>query len=209
VASYTQLLARRYEGKLDAQADKYIAFAVDGAQRMQSLINDLLALSRVGTQGRPFEPVDVAAVIRRTLRWLERALEEADGTVDVGPMPTVSGDAGQLDQLFQNLVANALKFRRPGVRPVVTVRAERRQAPADEWLFSVADNGIGFEPEFAERIFIIFQRLHTRDAYEGTGIGLALCRKIIEYHGGQIWLDIHHRGGTCFRFTLPKAEEAQ
>jgi PAS domain S-box-containing protein len=203
VASYTQLLARRYHGKLDAQADKYINFAVDGAQRMQALINDLLALSRVGTQGKPFERVDVAAVIRRTLRWLERALEEADGTVDVGPMPSVLGDAGQLDQLFQNLVANALKFRRPGVRPVVTVRAERRHAPAEEWLFSVADNGIGFEPEFAERIFIVFQRLHTRAEYPGTGVGLAICKKIVERHGGRIWAESVPNAGTTFFFTIP------
>jgi PAS domain S-box-containing protein len=206
VASYTQLLQRRYEGKLDAQADKYIHFAVDGAQRMQTLINDLLALSRVGTQGKPFVPTDVQAVVQRALRWLGGALEESGGTVDVGPLPTVMADAGQLEQLFVNLLANALKFRRPGVPPHVTVTAERHEtdgAHGTEWLFAVRDNGIGFEQQFAEQIFVVFQRLHTRAEYPGTGVGLAICKKIVERHGGRIWAESVPNEGTTFSFTLP------
>ncbi|AHG89452.1 PAS sensor protein [Gemmatirosa kalamazoonensis] len=202
VASYTQLLARRYEGKLDAQADKYIHFAVDGAQRMQTLINDLLALSRVGTQGKPFRPVDVNEVVRRALRWLDAAMADSGGTVDVGPLPTVLGDAGQLEQLFQNLLANALKFRRPGVAPRATVVAEPDGA---SWRFAVRDNGIGFEQEFAEQIFVVFQRLHTRAEYDGTGVGLAICKKIVERHGGRIWAESAPNEGTTFYFTLPRS----
>ena len=219
VASYTQLLQRRYEGKLDAQADRYIHFAVDGAQRMQALINDLLALSRVGTQGRPFQPVDVAQVVARAQRWLERAIAETGGEVVVEPLPTVEGDAGQLEQLFQNLVANALKFHRPGERPRVTVTAERqaipggaprapaapgRAAATHEWRFTVRDNGIGFEQQFAEQIFVVFQRLHTRAEYAGTGVGLAICRKIVERHGGRIWAESAPGAGAAFHFTIPE-----
>jgi light-regulated signal transduction histidine kinase (bacteriophytochrome) len=200
VASYTQLLQKRYAGKLDAQADKYIHFAVDGAQRMQTLINDLLALSRVGTQGKPFAPTDVGGMVRRVLRWLGRVLEESGGAVDVGPMPTVLADAGQLELVFQNLIANALKFRRPGVPPRVRVSAERA---GGEWLFTVADNGIGFEQQFAEQIFVVFQRLHTRTEYPGTGVGLAICKKVVERHGGRIWAESVPNEGTTFYFTLP------
>jgi light-regulated signal transduction histidine kinase (bacteriophytochrome) len=204
VASYTQLLQRRYGGQLDAQADRYIHFAVDGAQRMQTLINDLLALSRVGTQGKPFQPVDVGAVARRAVRWLGPALEESGGAVDVGALPTVSGDAGQLEQVFQNLIANALKFRRPGAPPQVSVSAERRRAPnGHEWLFAVRDNGIGFEQQFAEQIFVVFQRLHTRADYAGTGVGLAICKKVVERHGGTIRAESEPNVGTTFYFTLP------
>ena len=201
VASYTQLLQRRYQGKLDEQADKYIHFAVDGAQRMQALINDLLALSRVGTQGRPFVATDPGAVVARVLRWLERALAESGGeVVVVGVLPTVLADAGQLEQLFQNLIANALKFRRPGERPRVEVTAERGEG---EWVFAVRDNGIGFEQQFAEQIFLVFQRLHTRAEYAGTGVGLAICKKIVERHGGRIWAEGALGAGATFRFTIP------
>ena len=200
VASYTQLLARRYQGKLDPQADGYIRFAVEGAQRMQALIHDLLALSRVGTQGRPPVPVDTAAVMAAVLRWLGPALEESGGEVVAGGLPTVTADAGQLQQLFQNLVANALKFRRPDVPPRVEVSAARE---ADRWRFTVRDNGIGFEPEFAEQIFVVFQRLHTRAEYPGTGVGLAICRKIVERHGGTIWAESAPGAGAAFHFTLP------
>ncbi len=204
VASYTQLLARRYEGQLDEKADKYIHFAVDGAQRMQGLINDLLALSRVGTQGKPFVAVDVRVVVDRVLRVLGRALEESGGEVVVGPLPTVTGDAGQLEQLFQNLIANALKFRRPGVAPRVEVRAERRDgATGGEWLFTVRDNGIGFEQQFAEQIFVVFQRLHSRAEYPGTGVGLAIVKKIVERHGGRIRAEGAPDQGAAFHFTLP------
>ncbi|MGZ8376213.1 MAG: sensor histidine kinase [Gemmatirosa sp.] len=210
VASYTQLLARRYEGKLDAQADTYIRFAVDGAQRMQALINDLLALSRVGTQERALRRVDTAQVVANVLRWLGGALEESGGTVEVeGALPTVMGDAGQLEQLFQNLITNALKFRRPDVAPRVIVRAARavrapRASGAEdaEWRFTVQDNGIGFEPQFAEQIFVVFQRLHTRTEYPGTGVGLAICRKIVERHGGTIWAEAVPGEGAAFHFTI-------
>ncbi len=205
VASYTQLLARRYQGKLDAQADTYIRFAVDGAQRMQVLIHDLLALSRVGTQERPHRPVDTAKVLSGVLRWLGGALEESGGTVEVeGALPTVLGDAGQLEQLFQNLVANALKFRKPGVAPRVVVGATRvRHGGGAMWEFTVRDNGIGFEPQFAEQIFTVFQRLHTRTEYPGTGVGLAICRKIVERHGGAIRAEGAPGEGAAFHFTLP------
>ena len=206
VASYTQLLQRRYEGKLDAQADKYIHFAVDGAQRMQGLINDLLALSRVGTQGKRFGAVDVGAVVERVLRWLGRALEESGGQVTVGAMPTVTGDAGQLEQVFQNLITNALKFRRPGATQHVEVSAARRPAPGgagSEWVFAVRDNGIGFEQQFAEQIFVVFQRLHTRAEYPGTGVGLAIVKKIVERHGGRIWAEGRPNEGATFYFTIP------
>jgi PAS domain S-box-containing protein len=200
VASYTQLLQRRYQGKLDEQADKYIHFAVDGAQRMQALINDLLALSRVGTQGKPFVPTDVTQVVARALRWLERALAESSGMVAVGPMPTVLADPGQLEQVVQNLIANALKFRRPGKQPRVEVSAERGEGA---WVFAVRDNGIGFEQQFAEQIFLVFQRLHTRAEYAGTGVGLAICKKIVERHGGRIWAESAPGAGATFRFTVP------
>jgi PAS domain S-box-containing protein len=200
VASYTQLLQRRYQGKLDEQADKYIHFAVDGAQRMQALINDLLALSRVGTQGKPFVPTDVSHVVARALRWLERALAESSGMVAVGPMPTVLADPGQLEQVVQNLIANALKFRRPGKQPRVEVSAERGEGA---WVFAVRDNGIGFEQQFAEQIFLVFQRLHTRAEYAGTGVGLAICKKIVERHGGRIWAESAPGAGATFRFTVP------
>ena len=205
VASYTQLLARRYAGKLDPQADKYIHFAVDGAQRMQALINDLLALSRVGTQGKPFTRVDVGAVVARVLQWLGPAIAESGGEVVVERgLPVVQGDAGQLEQLFQNLISNALKFRRAhypeGERPRVTIAAEGVGA---DWVFTVRDNGIGFEQQFAEQIFVVFQRLHTRTEYAGTGVGLAICKKIVERHGGTIWAESAPGAGATFHFTLP------
>jgi light-regulated signal transduction histidine kinase (bacteriophytochrome) len=197
VASYTQLLARRYQGKVDADADEFIGFAVDGATRMQALINDLLAYSRVGTRGRAFEPTDAATIVNRVLADLDVAIKEAGATVTHGALPTVMGDAVQLGQLLQNLVSNAIKFR--GERaPLVHISAAR-EGPL--WHFSVHDNGI--EPEYAERIFIIFQRLHTRAEYAGTGIGLAICKKIVERHGGRIWVESKPGEGTTFHFTIP------
>lgn len=199
VASYTQLLARRYRGKLDADADEFIAYAADGATHMQLLINDLLAYSRVGTQGRLPAPVDCEAVLERTLMNLKFALEESGARVTHERLPVVLGDASQLGQVFQNLIGNALKFR--GNAPShVHIGAEQRGA---EWLFTVGDNGIGIDPQYAERIFVIFQRLHTREEYPGSGIGLAICRKIVERHGGKIWLDPEARQGARFCFTLP------
>ncbi|RJK95527.1 HAMP domain-containing protein [Vallicoccus soli] len=200
VASFCQMLARRYEGQLDERADQYIAFAVDGAKRMQQLINDLLAFSRVGRLSSGFADVDLEACLAVALRNLSAALEESGAVVTHDPLPTVSGEAGLLTQVFQNLVGNGVKFR-GDEPPRVHLGVERA---GDEWLFCCRDNGIGVEPEYAERIFVIFQRLHAKDAYEGTGIGLAMCKKIVEHHGGRIWLDTAAPGGgTTFRFTLP------
>ena len=198
VSSYVQLLARRYKGKLDEDADDFIAYAVDGAQRMQGLIRDLLAYSRVGTRGNPFEPTDCEEVLSQTLERLRLAVEESGAGVTHDPLPTVVGDGGQLGQLFQNLIANALKFRGEAT-PEVHISAEKVE---DEWVFSVADNGIGIDPEFADRIFVIFQRLHGKEEYPGTGIGLSVCKRIVERHGGRIWVESEPGKGATFRFTI-------
>ncbi|TDE18911.1 HAMP domain-containing sensor histidine kinase [Actinomadura sp. 6K520] len=203
VASFCQMIERRYGDKLDERGQQYIAFAVDGAKRMQSLINDLLSFSRVGRISRPEESVDLNDVARQALDNVATLREETGAEIEVGDLPEVSGDRTQLTQLFQNLVGNAIKFRREGVPPRVVIDAHRT---GDEWEFRCSDNGIGIEPRYADRIFLIFQRLHPRDEYAGTGIGLALCKKITEYHGGRIWLDPDGNGddpGTVFRWTLP------
>ena len=204
VASFCQLLEKRYKGKLDERGDQYIEFAVDGAKRMQQLINDLLAFSRVGRLTAEQEPIEIESALRQALTGLSTAIEESDAEIVVRrPLPRVRGEASLLAGVFQNLVGNALKFRGEQ-RPRIVVEAERRGA---EWLFTVTDNGIGIEPDYAERIFMIFQRLHPKDLYAGTGIGLAMCRKIVEYHGGRIWLDTESREGATFRFTLPALPE--
>jgi signal transduction histidine kinase len=202
VASFTQLLERRYKGQLDDRADQYIGFAVDGAKRMQGLINDLLAFSRVGRLLREHVEVDAGDLVAQALGNLALAIEETGTEVTVDELPRVSGDVSLLTGVFQNLISNAVKFR--GDVPA-RVHVGVRDA-GDQWEFFVADNGIGTDPEYADRIFVIFQRLHSKDAYPGTGIGLAMCRKIVEYHGGRIWLDTDVAGtvGTTFRFTLPK-----
>ncbi len=199
VSSYTQLLARRYKGRLDANADEFIAYAVDGANRMQSLINDLLAYSRVGTRGKEFEPTDCTAVCDQTLANLKVTLEESDAAVACGPLPTVMADKMQIGRLFQNLIGNAIKYH-GDEPPRVQVSAEQK---GKEWVFSVRDNGIGIDPQYAERIFVIFQRLHTREEYPGTGIGLAICKKIVERHGGRIWMESQLGSGATFSFTIP------
>lgn len=206
VASYTQLLARRYRGSLDADADEFIGFAVDGVNRMQALINDLLAFSRVGTRGATLEEADAAIVLDRVLMNLEPAIEETGAVVTTDPLPIVEVDAVQLGQLFQNLIGNAIKFHRPDTPPAVHVSAERME---DEWVFSVADNGIGIAPEYTERIFVLFQRLHSRTEHPGTGIGLAICKKIVERRGGRIWVEPHPDGGSIFRFTVPDAHRSR
>ncbi|WP_433475945.1 sensor histidine kinase [Spirillospora sp. CA-142024] len=203
VASFCQMIERRYGDQLDERGRQYIAFAVDGAKRMQALINDLLSFSRVGRLSRPEESVDLNDVARRALDNLATLREETGAEVDVADLPEVSGDRTQFTQLFQNLIGNAIKFRREGVPPRVTIDV---RGAGDEWEFRCADNGIGIEPRYADRIFLIFQRLHPRDEYTGTGIGLALCKKIVEYHGGRIWLDTGDSGGapgTTFHWTLP------
>jgi len=199
VASYMQLLSRRYKGKLDADADEFIGFAVDGALRMQALINALLSYSRVGTQGREFQPTDCEKVLDGTLAGLKKAIEESGAEITRGPMPTITADAAQIGQLFQNLVGNALKFR-DHRRPVVRIAAVHQEK---QWLFSVGDNGVGFDAKDAERIFVMFQRLHSKDEYPGTGIGLAVCKKIVERHGGRIWVESAPGEGSTFYFTLP------
>jgi signal transduction histidine kinase len=199
VASFCQLLERRYDDQLDDRGRQYIHFAVDGAQRMQQLINDLLEFSRVGRIASPTTQVDTAAVARRAVANLETAIEEAGAEVRIGDLPTVPGEAGLLSQVFQNVVANAVKFRSDAA-PVVQLDARR---DGDDWEFRCSDNGIGIPAEYAERVFLIFQRLHPKEVYSGTGIGLSMCRKIVEYHGGRIWVDRTEPTGTTIRWTLP------
>jgi two-component system, chemotaxis family, sensor kinase Cph1 len=199
VASYTQLLARRYQGKLDSDADDFIAFAVDGVHRMQHLINDLLAYSRVGTQGKPYQPVDTAAALERAVIIQGVSIRESGAVVTHDELPTVQADEWQLVRLFQNLVGNAIKFH--GTEPPkVHVSARRAES---EWVFAVRDNGIGIAPENFESIFVIFQRLHSRSEYPGTGIGLAICKKIVERQGGRIWVESQPGQGATFYFTFP------
>jgi len=199
VASYTQLLAKRYRGKLDSDADEFIGYAVDGVTRMQGLINDLLAYSRIGRSGSPREPTDCSGVLGRVLTDLKVAIEESGAVVTHGTLPEVMGDAAQLRQVFQNLISNAIKFR--GQEPPrIHVSCERS---GDEWLFSVRDSGIGIDPQYADRIFDIFHRLHSKAEYPGTGIGLAICRRVVERHGGRIWVESEPGTGSTFFFTLP------
>ncbi|WP_406283925.1 ATP-binding protein [Embleya sp. NBC_00896] len=199
VASFCQLLEKRYKGQLDERADQYIAFAVDGAKRMQTLINDLLTFSRVGRLDTERGDVDLGRCLDHALHALAAAREESDAEVTADPLPTVVGDALLLGQLVQNLVGNAIKFRAEAV-PRVHLGA---RWDGEQWEFSCTDNGIGIESQYADRIFVIFQRLHPKDAYAGTGIGLAMCKKIVEYHGGRIWLDPDTESGTTIRWTLP------
>jgi signal transduction histidine kinase len=199
VASFCQLLQRRYGDQLDDRAGQYIEYAVDGANRMQTLINDLLAFSRVGRLHSDPDTVDLERLFERTVDALSLTVEEAGAEVTHDPLPVVTGDGTQLGMLLQNLVSNALKFRSPERPARVHVSAERQ---GDLWAFAVADNGIGIAPEFADKVFVIFQRLHTRDAYPGNGIGLALCKKIVEFHGGAIAVDPDHTPGTRITFTL-------
>ena len=200
VASYTQLLERRYAERLDDTAREFIAYAVDGAKRMQQFIKDLLRYSRVSTEAQPFEPVPLKEVYDTVIANLRFAIGECGAKVGAGELPAVLGDPRQLTQLLQNLVGNALKFRQPGKPPEIAVRAERQ---GDCWHISVRDNGIGLDAKFYERVFVIFQRLHTRDEYEGTGLGLAICKKIVERHGGRIWVESQPGEGATFSFTLP------
>lgn len=199
VATYTQLLAERYRGKLDADADKYIHYAVDGALRMQKLVQDLLAFSRVGRYGLALESTDCNEVLQIALRNLEAATQETGAIVEHTQLPVLVADSSQLMQVFQNLIGNAIKFR-ASEPPSIRVSAE---AKGKEWVFSVADNGMGIAAEDAENVFVIFRRLHTRAEYPGNGIGLSICKKIIEHHGGRIWVESELGHGSIFRFTLP------
>ena len=203
VSSFVQLLAKRYRGKLDSDADEFIEFAVDGAKRMRRLINDLLEYSRVGTRGKPFAAVDADDVVVEALANLAAAAAENNAEITRDDLPSVTGDRTQLAQLFQNLIGNAIKFH--GDRPPrVHVSAERN---GKEWTFSVRDNGIGIDPKYAGQIFVIFRRLHTPAEYSGTGIGLAVCKRIVERHEGRIWFESTPGKGTTFSFTIPDRKE--
>ena len=202
VSSYTQLLARRYNDKLDGDAREFMHYVVDGAARMKQLIEDLLAYSRVGTKGKEFKPASLEAPLKRAITNLRAAIEESGAAVTWDPLPTVDVDEAQLAQLFQNLIGNALKFRAQAA-PRIQVSAVEENA---EWRVSIADNGIGIEPQYFERIFMLFQRLHTMGEYPGTGIGLAICKKVVERHGGRIWVQSQPGVGSTFHFTLPKKE---
>ncbi|HEY3312008.1 MAG TPA: PAS domain S-box protein [Anaerolineales bacterium] len=205
VSSYMQLLERRYKGKLDENADEFIGYAVDGAIRMQRLINDLLMFSRVGTRGRSLAPVSSEEALQQAVRDLKFSIEDAHAEVTHDPLPEVLGDAPQLVQLFQNLVGNAIKFHgEQAPRVHISVESE-----PEEWVFALQDNGIGIDPQYFERIFVLFQRLHERSAYQGTGIGLAICKKIVQRHGGRIWVESQPGQGSTFFFSLPKAGAAQ
>ncbi|WP_328903797.1 CHASE3 domain-containing protein [Streptomyces sp. NBC_00441] len=207
VASFCQLLDKRYGNELDGRGKQYIDFAVDGAKRMQVLINDLLTFSRVGRVHDSWTPVELDRSLDRALANLALVIEESGTTVvREDPLPAVTGDSTTLAMIWQNLIGNAVKFRRADEPCVITVGCERE---GGDWHFTVADNGIGIAPEFAEKVFVIFQRLHARDEYDGTGIGLALCRKIIEFHGGRIWLDPDSRQGARVHFSLPADPEPE
>ena len=199
---YVQLLARRYKGRLDSDADDFIAYAVDGATHMQALINDLLAFSRVGTRGKPLEQTDCETVLEQAVTNLKMAIEDSHALVTHNPLPTVMADASQLIQLIQHLIDNAIKFK-GDEPPHIHVSAEQKEG---EWVISVADDGIGIKPEFFDRIFVIFKRLHGRNTYSGTGIGLAVCKKIVERHKGRIWVESKPEKGTTFFFTIPITE---
>jgi signal transduction histidine kinase len=206
VASFCQMLERRYGDQLDDRGRQYIDFAVDGAKRMQVLINDLLTFSRVGRVNDRTEPVDLERAYVKALANLSGRIEDTAAVIEHDPLPTVVGDPTLLGMLFQNLIGNALKFRAADRAPLVRVSAEQADGG---WRFAVSDNGIGVDPQFADKIFVIFQRLHNREQYGGTGIGLALCKKIVEYHGGRIWLDTDYDQGARFVFTLPLPADAE
>jgi PAS domain S-box-containing protein len=220
VASYTQLLAKRYQDKLDADANEFIGYAVDGANRMQKMINDLLSYSRVGTRGKLFETVDCTAILNQALTNLKIAIKETGAVITHDPLPTMMGDESQLVQLFQNLIDNAIKFRgkeTPHIHISATHESRKTMDDGREtidqlrtqlselkegWVFSVRDNGIAIDPQDKERIFTIFQRLHGRD-YSGTGIGLSICKRIVERYGGKIWVESEPEKGSTFYFTIP------
>ena len=200
VSSFTQLLARRYADKLDQDAMDFIHYAVDGANRMQQLIQDLLSFSRVTTRGQPRTRIHARDALENALSNLQTVIAETGARITHDDLPEVDADRTQLVQVFQNLIGNAVKFRKSGESPCVHIASEQQGA---ECVFSVRDNGIGINPKYFDRIFVIFQRLHTKETYPGSGIGLALCKSIIERHGGRIWVESQPDKGTIFRFTVP------
>jgi signal transduction histidine kinase len=203
VEGFVNLFARRYRGKLDEKADEFIEFIIDGVKRMQILIKDLLAYSQVGTQGIQLKPMDSELAVAQAVANLKSAIEEKKAVVTYDTLPTVIADSSHLSRLFQNLIGNAVKFSGEEL-PKVHISAERK---GNQWLFSVHDNGIGIDPNNQDRIFIIFQRLHTSEEYEGTGIGLAICKRIVERHGGNIWVESAPGKGSTFYFTIPERRE--
>jgi light-regulated signal transduction histidine kinase (bacteriophytochrome) len=203
VSSYTQLLAKRYQGRLDSDADEFITFAVDGCNRMQGLIQDLLSYSRAGTNGKKLREVSSGNALQKALANLHITIEQSGGVVSHDALPAITTDETQLTLIFQNLVGNAIKYRR-AEDPRVHVSAARNDG--NEWTFSVGDNGLGIDPQYFERIFILFQRLHGRDEFEGTGIGLSICKKIVERQGGKIWVESQPEKGSTFYFALPEIE---
>ncbi len=199
IANYTQLIGERYRGQLDSQADKYIAYAVDGAVRMQALIQDLLKFSRLGNAEIELASTNCNKIVERALTNLQIAIQESGAEIQFDKLPTVMADASQLTQVFQNLIANAIKFHGTS-SPLIQIKAEDKER---EWVFSISDNGIGIPYESWQDIFIIFRRLHARAQYAGNGIGLAICKKIVERHGGRLWLESQSQPGACFKFSLP------
>jgi light-regulated signal transduction histidine kinase (bacteriophytochrome) len=204
VASYTELLASRYSGRLDSDADEFIAFAVDGCNRMQALIQDLLTYSRAGASGKVLREISCDDALNKAITSLRATIEQSGAVVTHDPLPTVTTDGTQLAQVFQNLVGNAIKYRRAEALRIHVSAARHGGA---EWIFSVRDNGLGIDPRYFERIFILFQRLHGRNEFEGTGIGLAICRKILERMGGRIWVESQPGKGSTFYFALPERDE--
>jgi len=203
ISGFTRLLERRYKGRLDSSADEFIAYIVDGAARMQRMIEDLLAYSRVGTLGKQFEPTNLEAIFEEAMTNLKVSIEENKSEITHDPLPTVMADATQIVQLLQNLISNGIKFRKREEVPRVHVSAGRK---GDEWVFSVKDNGIGISPEFMGHLFQLFQRERTAGEYPGTGIGLAICKKIVERHSGRIWAESEHGRGSTFYFTIPDCQ---
>ena len=203
ISSFTQLLEQRYKGKFDKSADEFIKFVVEGANRMQSMINDLLSYSRLSTRGTPFEPVNSEEILARVHANLLPLIEENQALLTHESLPEITADASQMLHLFQNLIGNAIKFR--GKEPPrIHIFSESRE---EEWMFGVRDNGIGIAKEYFDRIFVIFQRLYSREEYSGEGIGLAVCKKIVERHGGRIWVESEPGKGSAFFFTIPKRRE--
>jgi chemotaxis family two-component system sensor kinase Cph1 len=203
IRGYVQLLAKRYKGKLDADADDFIKYAVEGAGRMERLIKDLLEYSRLGISGETLKLSECAELVERAIANLQIAIQESGAEVTHDPLPAIAVDPSQLSRVFQNLIGNAIKFHGEAA-PRVHISAERQ---GKDWVFSVRDNGIGMAPDQSERIFVIFQRLHTREEYDGTGIGLAICKKIVERHGGKIWVESEEGKGSTFYFTIPTGKK--
>jgi light-regulated signal transduction histidine kinase (bacteriophytochrome) len=203
VASYTQLLAQRYKGRLDSDADEFIAYAVDGSNRMQGLIQDLLAYSRAGTNGKPLREISSEKALKEALSDLRATIQESGAVVTHDSLPAITTDDTQLTLVFQNLVGNALKYH-GSKTPLIHVSATKNGG--EEWIFSVRDNGLGIDPQYFERIFVLFQRLHGREEFKGTGIGLAICKKIVERLGGRIWVESQPEKGSTFYFSLPERD---